>query len=58
MNDFIVKPINPESLFATVLYWLQQGAPNTLIDAVRESTEPHPVHVSFNQSSRSETLDM
>ena len=58
MNDFIVKPINPESLFATVLYWLQQGAPNTLIEAVRESTEPHPVHVSFNQSSRSETLDM
>ena len=30
MNDFIVKPIDPLQIFATLLRWLPQGAENEI----------------------------
>jgi CheY-like chemotaxis protein len=29
MNDFLVKPFDPQTLFATLLHWLSQPAANT-----------------------------
>jgi hypothetical protein len=33
MNDFIAKPIEPESLFAIILKWLEQTAPSASLES-------------------------
>ena len=36
MNDFVAKPVEPESLFATIIKWLPERGP---VDSVEARTE-------------------
>ena len=40
MNDFVVKPFDPEVLFSTLLHWLDREKPSAIDPADRTSRHP------------------